>query len=861
MIEMIRQQMEREYALEEAGALSKLKTSRMRSAAHYLIFLCAAVIAYALLFTVATRSDLGNFQYLGWLLALIAIAVSEQARTDVRTQDKVISFLEKADRRLNFGLRTDFLFLHFWASVAFLWLPLLWNLTGFFSHRHWIEPSTTAFAPIKETINQAINYSAGLLGVQLTLFTFILGTVLGRYSGRLAGTIIRHRSIFSLVIFGLVSLTLLGAGQLWGLPDTLIRTPTLITILCLPALVITVFTTLSCIQTESAILYFGKTEAFKLRRQFKPPWPQNDKESWFWKSLVYYGLYLRDVDNFSPLSVPQKPINRATRACRTLFNAANVSLQAGQDEAFEASLTAILLIAAGYTEGRTKYFAGDDLFFSFLNDQMAAVIGAAAKAPNQSLISTAVKTSGVLGLLSLQIGNLPETKEAGHDIAKGHTLVIFWIGLLKESFLASHRLQRTSAPFEALTRLKAIACTALDSGFAEVASLTYTSTIREIQATCITGKDSYYTTIASQCLKDLLSVWYYPILRDKCHLGIHHTHRQMASTVLELAKSQILLRPGISFDFSDVPNTLTGKTASDTVILQDVFFAIALRTRKEPWEHRACVQQLKEILDLNSEIGCIAAAAGQGLAEYFSTSLFEMAYGVFRGIPDLPSELQDELEGYVFEAWSALSRGQANAPYLTAHQSREAMFAVLGLAAANVASSPREAMKLHLQAAIGSILTQAKTKLAIRPYVDMDDDWAYLQLTGAWAKELLKDAVLAEEIASTITQGKPFRTSSGLYTGSSTILTSLGYPEVFPHNDFHFPPLRNIRRYISKDQGNEFIALQNSAVSDAVLLAFACDIRERRRALRAAIDAENDGPETKQSSPTTSNDNPAPPEK
>lgn len=837
MIEMFRQQMEREYSLEEARALAKVQSARRRTIAHYFILASAAIIGFALLST-ASNSDIGKLRYLCWALAIAVLAVGEQARTNQSAQDFVSTHIARVFQYFDFNVKSDFLWWHFWASLLLLWAPLLWGLGKLWPLGPLVAPTDPLFAVTKEISAQALNYYAGLLGAQLTLFTFILSTVLGRYSSRLAGTIIRHRAIISVVAFGLIALAVLGFSQLWGLPSSMLGLPRLLTVLCLPALVISVFLTLDCIQTQGAILYFGKTEAFRLRRQFKPPWPTNDHERPFWKVLMYYGLYLKSIERSSPLSIPQSSINQATVACRTLFNAANISLQEGQDEIFEASLTSVIMVAAGYTEGRTKYFSSEDPFFSFLNNQMAAVISAAAKAPNQSLISTATRKAGILALLSLKIGHLPKSEQDDGRVAKGHSLVLYWIGLLKESFLESHTLLRTTAPFESLDRLRAIAFSALESQLAEVASLTYLSTLKEIHGTCLAEKGSYYPTLASRCLRDVLSVWYYPILRESCGLGIHHIHKQMAAAVLDMAAKQLISKPDITFDFSDVPNTLTGKTSSESILLQDIFFALAHRPHKEGWEQRTRIEQLKEVLSLTVQIGCLAAASDHGLAQNFSTALYEMAYLVFRGIPGLPTELQADLEDHIFKSWGFLYTCQSKSSGIVAHQSSQEMFAILGMAASQYSVTPKESLKTLLQSTMRLVLTRVQDKAKKDSSPITDDDWEYLQLLGSWARNLIADNNLADEVA-TLVATKPSR---GIWGGSSTPLGSLGYPTVF-HADFHFPNLRNIRAYVNRAQWEQFGAMQERALSENQLASYAREIRAVRDRARSARSEQPPAPD------------------
>ncbi|MBI2069571.1 MAG: hypothetical protein HYT79_03135 [Elusimicrobia bacterium] len=832
MIEIIRQQMERDAAREGAQAAVAVRNAQRQSLAHHLILLSGAFLGFTVIYLSIQKSWVGTLGgRAAWIGTLMVIVLAEFFRPNQKVLRWVGQSLDTFVERWRMVRATDFLVVHYWVSIALIWIPFtLWSIDALIRAQYWIFPGDPAFLQNREHIAQAFTYSAGLLGAQLTLFTFILSHVLGRYSGSLASAIIWHRSIVALVSFGVLSLGLLGIAQIWGYPQTFSSLPHVVIILCFPALLVSVFVSLGSINTEQAIIYAGKHFANRLRRRFKGPWPHPENISWVWRALASYGLALRSPDRISPLIPPARSVNEAIVASRTLFNAANISLQAGQEEALGASLSGLVLIANAYVERRKAYYAADDLFFSYLNDQMAALMGAAVKASNQQLLTNVVSTAGMFGYLSLKIGHFPKdsrVQEEGRG-PKGHSLVIHWIGILKEAFLASHTLLRTSAPFEALSQLKGIAGASLRENVVEVVTFTYLPTLQEIQRTCLVGKDSYYMTLAGQCLRDLLMVWYYPILQRDCGIAIHYTHERMLTATKEMALLQMAVRPGPTFDFSDAPNVLTGRTASDTVILQDIFFALAHRERSEAWEHRACVDQLKSLFDLIAVLGCVSAKGSIGSSQYFAEAFYEMAYFVLRGVPGLPLQGVEELEKSIFKTWIALYQCYRQSTHPGAYDADHSLFAALGLASALCAENGRSSLKTQIISGTRAILEFVRKEASNTNQSVPDETWDYLQLVGAWTKGLLGEDALAEEIIVAVSSGRPFVTSAFGFIGSSGgPLSSLGYPTIM-HHDYFFPNLLHSQQYLNKDDWKRFHNLQSKALAVGVLSPFAEEIERRR---------------------------------
>ena len=79
----------------------------------------------------------------------------------------------------------------------------------------------------------------------------------------------------------------------------------------------------------------------------------------------------------------------------------------------------------------------------YLNDQLAAVVKAAAKSPNEYMAMNAVTFIGIIGSCILEIGRGPSRPRA--EYPESHPSFSHWQGLLAESFEQTHRLTRSTA--------------------------------------------------------------------------------------------------------------------------------------------------------------------------------------------------------------------------------------------------------------------------------------------------------------------------------------------------------------------------------------------------------------------------------
>jgi len=91
---------------------------------------------------------------------------------------------------------------------------------------------------------------------------------------------------------------------------------------------------------------------------------------------------------------------------------------------FLESVTALIRVADSYATPRSKYFGTTDAFFSYLDDHLAVLMAATAKAPNQYLITNVVTATGAIGRIALRLGGLTDkdkstTREATPSSSTG----------------------------------------------------------------------------------------------------------------------------------------------------------------------------------------------------------------------------------------------------------------------------------------------------------------------------------------------------------------------------------------------------------------------------------------------------------
>lgn len=820
-----RQLMEREAYLQGMLATETLRINRRTSFAYYATFLIATSIAFILLFVILTISEVYSayrsfILIAGVLLAGIVVLTAEILRSNRRylqgmgARSKALSELFKG--RLN----RDFLFPQFIVSWFFLWMPMIIGFILFSTRSNmWIWPGYPEHDQIKNIIHEVIPFTAGLLGAQLTLFTFVLGHFLGRYSSNLAIAVVKHKAVMSVVGFTFIGFATLGFELLFGYPDSFSLWPILVGILTACCSFLTVWITLAGIAADRAVEYAGLYFAKRIRRSIKKPLVHPEKdEGIFWRILTAYGLDFRDPERLVPLAPPPKDQDKAIRCFMGLFNAANKAIQDGQQEILHSSLKGIYDVALAYTDKRKHYIGGDDQVFSFINDQMASLIKASAKSPNQHLITDIITRTGFLGRLTLKIGKYPNTIN-GNIVReqRENPLVMYWIDLLKEGFEISHTLMRSTAASEAIKQMEYIAIEALKEGYSEVFMYCYLRTLRQVHQTCLRQIDAYHSTLSGECLRSLLKVWFYPLLDPNCKVPIYHIHAKALETLKEMALQEIKLNIPLALGFNNVVHTLTTKIATDRITLQDIFCILALRRWKDERERSVVVENMKSLIGLIADLGTEAISTKQALSINYGEALYEMGYIVLRGNNEFTPELQKELEESIFDAWERLTLLYCRNKDTNCYNWEHPVFALVGYGMGIYQKRPSVELKDRLVNCIQVYQKLIQVENQKPGNHISEESMSYLKLVGAWTSYFLNEHTIATEIKSFI-EKTPIHSSSSFSFLSR--YDRFGYPTILDM-DFFLPNLNNIGIYLTQTDWKEFADIQASVMSDEVLIPYA----------------------------------------
>lgn len=782
MIELFRQLLERDAALRGHQALGTLKAIHLRNITYYLLLTFALGTAFVLLMfgqAVSIRLPHISDIVVGTSLALAAVLVLSVEF--LRENDQ---FLWRATRRIS-SLRVafhrrfarDFLARPFWIAVGLIALPsLALLLLIVFSPLSWISPGTEGFQKGSESLRQITALAGALLAAQIALFNFMFGQLLGRYSSVVATSVIRHPVIkllrwFSLILFGAAY-----GFSLYGYPSSVLEHSVLIVFAALACLFVTTIVANDALHIERAIQFAGQDFAGRVRRAIHPP-IDLAKDNILWRAAMAIGLDWRNAERRVPLVVPARGASVAVNLLTSLVNAANKALQENQREAFLASLDAIGRVADSYSERRALYYGVDDQVFSYLNDQMAMLAGAAAKCPNEHLLTDAIRCIGYLGSLSTRIGRQPRTPERGEagTVRENHQPSQLWIGLLTECFGKSYTLQRTTAASEAIIQLGRITTEALRVGYPGAVRFSYLPNVQQIHRSCLLSPDAYRLSLAGECLAQTLRLWRIVLASETKIHGKVEISSDMIETIFGMAREQFKIEKLPSWTFKDVGVTLTSKLAQDQYHLQDIFVAILYQELKKQWEQRAVVDVLGKMIDLTANLATHAIKEEVANADNYSEALYEMAYFILRGLPTQYQPMQSErpmpegfprepeptwqevLDRKLFDVWKQLFSVFHAADVHVGLEWRHHFFGIVGLGMVIYKEQGREWLREILTDCVRSYLKLIREKRGATDHRLADDDWDYLQLVGAWTVGFLKDEVLGQEIATEAASGRPFR--------------------------------------------------------------------------------------------------------
>lgn len=749
----------------------------------------------------------------------------------------------------------DLFYLHFVLLLIFIYLPIvIFVIVAIFPPSTWIMPSPNEI----NSIELLMSFSLAILGGQLTLFVFMFGNLIGKYSSRIAIVIIHHKIMLCLLLYPIISLSALWIYYTYGLPITIqaFIAPTLFIfdIICL------VFTVLVCftgIHTERVFMYVGTYASRRIKKTLAPPlYETKGLKKLFWDKMAVCGLDWRDSERIRPFEPPRKAVLLCREYLRGFFNAANKSIQENNEGLLYAVLYSIIRTVAAYIKQRASYHGSHDVILSYCNDQMSALLKAASKSSNEYMITDVIKNIGTIGWLSLDISERYDEIDDNPVLSspKRHRLSLSWIGLLQEGFILSHSLMRSTAASEVITQLRYIALKTLYLEYDDDIRIGFLEKTKEVHVECLKNPDAYHLSLASDCIQNILYIWYASTTRKKNKIrSDFHLHGECSKIVIDMAQLQFIFKQSFYHNLNGPVNILISKVDKDNYILQDIFYVLLHRSIVEDWEIRTTLSDLEIVID--SIVSLTIKAIEKNALGYgsFSEALYEVGYLVLRGMPSTftistkskPEDTysfmqrerespQERLQRKILDSWRNLLLVFFKEEYPSGRDWIQNFFGILGIALLQYYKNRNEKLKSEIVLCVNlfkkEVITNKNSKCSLK-----EDGWNYMQLLGAWIGYFLEDAKQAEEIAQLVAENKSFF-REGLGFSSSQRFAIIGYPEVMLHADFFLPWLRNLQpqKYLSEAEWNEFRKWQNEIMDENMLQNYYRVVEKYRSPLRKA---------------------------
>jgi len=845
----------------------KLQYQRRIGIAHYLFSVIAGVFGLSvLLFShmLAARyvDAASTILVVGVLCAALFVLLSQWLKRNARFLAALVIRASRVRAYLRSKTSFDPLYYQFVATVILVWLPLSLILAGVVIGSRgsgsyvWTDVGSALYARNVDVLKELMSFALTIGGAQLALFTFMFSYLLGKYSSRIVGAVVKHRAVVglwgsSLWMF-VVSWVLFSYGYPQLLQHLISPIFLFMTVVCL---VLTVWVSISGIHPERGVLYASTRFGRQIRRSLKPcaiVW--DGKPSRFWAILRSSGLDWRNPERWNPCEPPPRGLELVTTHMASLLNAANRAVDENSVELLRYSLTAILNLIGTYVDIRKTYFSSEDPVLTETNHQMAALLKATSSSSNEYMPTLVIQAVGNIGALSLKLAELPPVTQSAPvhlfgPVSKRHALSLLWAALLEEGFQLTHSLMRTSAPFEAIDRLTIMGLLSHQNEYYDTMATTFFAHIEAIDNICLSHPDAYHRELARRCIEGMLTIF----LRASSGMspwaaGVHDTFDQCAASIEKMAKIQFTLDKQAPFDPNVCGTILTSKSSDRQVVLQDVFYTTLSRSVSEDWQRRRTGQDLRKLLAL---IRILAEASLEESATdvwTFVRALYEVGYLLLRGLPgalllqeEPPEEpllarlpepsLQELLQAGLFDVWRRLYGLLLNGPP-TASEWKQHMAGLLGIGFAVLRDREDAALKDELVACIQE-LRRLIGEMHGKGSSYVDEFWAYLQLAGAWLYHLTDEKALAREIADEIGRLRPLDNLRRGYSSNSRF-EPYGYPSVHRFSDFGLPRQENLlaQGYLAKDDISRILGWQALLMDETALLDYHLIVEKTRKPLR-----------------------------
>lgn len=862
MFEAIRREIEQEAGQRELRALDRLVAGRLNSVVYYVIMLLSAFVAYTILLAAALLSD--HFPSLGRvllpaaiLLAGVLVVAVEYIRTSHVTWHVTIWAKRTLDRRRAERVR-DFLRPYYWSVLFFSIGPFLTLLAiSAVGDKRLIVAGSAEFRDACHGVHRAVGFAGVLVAAQTTLFSFLFSHSLGRYSSKLARVIMEHAAVRALLVCGLVGLAVPLALAHTGVPATVNQYFWLFYLSLFACLTLTILVACRGVDTDALIVFAGQHYARKLRRLLKPPAISPEgKMSFWWRILAAFQLDFRHPERFVLHAESYRGITICKSYLMSLFNAASEAIRRNQQEALQSCLHAIGTVMNAYSLQRAKYHCSTDSVYSYCNDHFAALISLASRSPNEHMATDIVAHIGSVAATGLRICGAPSAMDESEEMRRqrnDHPVSGYWFVLLRESFRRLHTLQRTPAPSEVISQLKALAIRVDGAGFPTTVQYSCLPAFQEVLGTCLASGDAYHISLVSECCDALMCLWAHHLTQPTYLSGHGRLHGEIPGLILRSVQkgAGTGLSPLVG---RGVPETLTVKLSHNQITIQDVFYLAMHRRIQDIHRQRDVVDGLCLIVDFLVDLVCEQLKTGGHAVKHYLEALYEISYLVIKKLPDTLGPMRDpvydnypdgrmyaietrvsnprkQLEVHLFIAWGRIAAGCHQAEPHTVFEWEQDFLGFLGLTILRKGEGENPWIVSGIDECVGSYTGLMETEMKDYGGRLRHGNPAFLQLLGAWLFRYAPQSKSLPRILDILAHlhvsfDFHFPHPNGRYG-------CLGYPEMMS-GPFYLPPLRSVRAYISEKDWADMKQCETSLMDTAVLHRFYERIQWERQAILVA---------------------------
>ncbi len=845
--------MEQEAVLNEQEVLQQLQLSKYQGLAFHLSTVSVGVFAFFLLTEAAAIIDTQSLLngVIAVLLIVVVISVLIWHQIIRRRESHLHRVL-----RIYFPIRYRFLkrwngdYLARWLVISIISFVIIFALIldelyqlRFGDHVVLVQHQR-AKANHQDTM---LNSALGLFGIQIALFGFMLQQVLSRYSGMVAHSVVSHSAIYTLVFFPIFGVSCYWLFLLQGADQETMESVTfLVGFLLATGLLLSLLVARAGLSESGAMRYFGISAGRLITRCMPSPINNRTRVArYFWLPLNYLSLDFRNKERYQYINPPQAGVAKTTEALNVMLGVANKSLIDGQHDVFVASLSSIEMIIGRYADKRRHYISAEDTVFNYLNFQLAALVEAAAKAPNQYMVTNLADTIGRISTLIYCIGSLDgvsvdEQPDGGLERQSNNLLVSLWLGLLVQCFDETHDLTRSHAAHAAIDHMTILANVAITKGDSDAITLFYEESFNKIFAQCLLKmNDAYHASLAGKSLQKLLAV----LLQISIHRAKQRgSHKDPFKSVLELlsnsSKLYLTVNKRPSLNLGDPVRVWTNVTARDDAAIQLIFYSIIVRAIDSTRTYRIALDDMRRILDANADLAEFCLQQDVYLTPDFFESFAEMAYLVIRGLPRkffdyaevereerrfpaLPDEVACPQEDNVKHIGELLRRlyQETFSSSRTFLDWQSSLFSILGMLVVRFADYREEYVREEVLFTAELILRLVRDTVQAgqRPPPEAED---YLQLLGAWIGGFGLGREVSDAVLSHCASRYTIRRVGT--DGSRSRFGIHGYPTENYH-DFSLLALSNLRVHdlLSSDELNEVGSWNSRLMDEGILMHFA----------------------------------------